>query len=568
MSHQEENKELNQNFENDEMHQNFESRELNQNFEKSLVVDKEVITSQTLPSEYIEPYSREVLVAVLTYPTHVNASNVKLPLPPRQLEKTTALLGLRVPTVDDEFRYLPNYELKFQKFVNHVAGEIDFSTHWNDKKEVEQVFKDHINRYLPEKRVNWGDITTDENTARFIFQGPGFSRVEPFTEIDDLHFFTLYPDEYCSLNVKPVYKVCYAFMKNFSVMDGLERHGTNAYFSNENSYPQLLFIENDNKIYKPFNSLSSNNSESYNQWEYQKFVLRSAAMIYGTVVDHAGICHFTVANSCNMAAKEILPNDHILRRLLQIFTCGSAQINLVASYLLIPAQDGGFSRKGLGNEGLKSILKHGLDNYIWKSFPKQIEDQGLNNSNLPIVQDGIRIWNIIEDFIDKFVNSYIKCKDDTILDTDVLKFWERVREYIPLTNNIPLTLNKSLFKEYLCKVIFSDIAYHTHIGEAVEYFNPYYYSWAIKKNIPSAPKMTLGIDFWVVLGTGVKSPMILDNWFHMFSDQDMFAYCQALFGDFQEKLHELSQEIETENLIRKWVFRNFNPKYSLSSVSI
>jgi hypothetical protein len=522
------------------------------------------IGPQTLPSDVCEPYSREVLLAVLTTPQHPSTKDVKLPQPPHKIEKKKAIFGLEVPAEDDTFKYLPEWELLFQKLMNNVSGEIDFNSQWKDKEEIDKVFAEHINQYLPERRVNWGDITTDENTARFIFQGPGFMKIQPFSNYEDTALSTLYPQVYPTLQ-RPTYKADYSFLKQFNVMPGLENHGCVAYFSGD-IYPKLLFIQNDNKLYINNDNVSTINTS--NEWEYQKYVLRSAAMIYGTVFEHAGFTHLSIANSCNIAAKETLSENHILRRLLQIFTCGSAQINLAAAYLLLPEENGGFSRKGLGNDCVKNILKHGFENFEWKTFPQHIFDAGLSQSTLPIVVDGIQVWNIIEDFINKFIDSYIECQNDQILDNKIVEFWGEIRNHIPLKNNIPELVTKPILKEYLTKMIFNAIAFHTHIGEAAEYFSPYVYSWALKKDIACAPKMTLGIDFWVVMGTGTKSPMLLDNWDHMFSGDSMCDYGKQLFNDFQEELRMLAEKIDFLNTTRDWRFRNFNPRYFLSSVSI
>ena len=429
---------------------------------------------------------------------------------------------------------------------------IDFKTSWLNKEEVDKIFNLYINKHLPEKRVHWTDTTSDESTTRFIFHGPGFMKIETFTEEDHQYLIKTYPQEY-EILPQPQFKVIYDFMKNFQTENnGI---GVNAYFTcKDNEYPQLAFIEN-NELFAPLFSDTKD-------WEYQKFILRSSSMIYSIIFENIGLTHLTIANSCNLASKEVLSTHSCLRRLLHIFTCGTTQMNFKNACLVLPY---GFNRLGLDN--VEKILQYGMDNFIWKTFPQHIIDAGLSNLKLPIIQDGLRVWDIIEEFVINFVNTYIDCENDKIKDIQIINFWNQLQLYFPLKNKLPLTADKTILIEYLSKFIFNVTAFNCHIGEIVEYFNPYTYSFIINKNIPCAPKMSLGINFWTNLRNINTSPMLLDSWNHIFNDFTLFAYANSLFEDFQERLQELAIQIDTENTNRKWRFRNFNPRYFNSSVS-
>lgn len=502
---------------------------------------RKILDNEKIPSEYIDAYSKVVLFEIYTNPEHPIAKDIPLPRDPKPIKTMKCLGNIKVDSSDDDMEYLAKWEQIFQKLNNKVFPYPEFRSVWKDRDEANYVLRTYFKDYLPEKRVYWNDITSDDSTSRFIFQGMGFDMVQQ-ASIEDIKNIV---EEYGITDAsRIVYKVCYNFMKDFHIPDEFDRHGCNAYFSADN-YPKLLYIEKDNELY---------NSKS-NRWEYLKFVLRSAALVYGTVFNHATFTHLTVSNACNIASREILPKDHPLRKILHIFTVGASQVNIAASVLLIPNKNGNIARKGLGDLATQEIMEYGLDNYIWRSFPEQIIHMGLTRLNLPIIHQGLKIWSIIFEFSDNFVNYCIDFENDTY----VKNFWVKLQEYTLLKNKDD-EYSKDKFITYLAKFIWVVTAYHSHIGQVSEYFDPYAYTWSLRKDIPSCSKQSLGIDFITILGTGLSSPMLLDDWNHIFENDTKL---KDQFNIFQDKLRELGN-IRNE----RWPFENFNPKWFLSSVSI
>ncbi len=504
---------------------------------------RKILKNESIPNLYIDAYSKIVLFELFVNPPHTKTRDIKLPLPAKPIKTISCMLNLKCPAEDEDMKYLLKWQINLQKINNMTFSNIDFTTFWKNQEEATYIIDRYFKEYLPPTRVDFSDMTSDDATSRFIFQGMGFDHIEVITIEELLYLKNKYGLPSVS-NIK--YKVCYDFMNNFSVLKGLECHGANAYF-NGHKYPELLYIERKSMLY-------DNNSE---EWEYLKFVLRSAAMNYGTIFHHAAFTHFSVSNACNIASRETLSKDIPLRRLLHIFTVGSAQINLAASVLLIPKYNGGFARKGLGDKGTEDIIKYGLNNHVWRSFPEQINYMELENSTLPIVVQGMRVWNVIFKFCILFVKNCVN-----LADIQIYHFWNKLEEYT-LLNNKKMELNENNFIIYLSKFIFTVTAYHSHIGQAVEYFHPFFYSWALKKDTPCAPKMMTGLDYWTILGTGASSPMLLDNWDHIFAGMD--SSCLVLFHNLQDELRYISETYEPGT---KWEFQNFNPKYFLSSVSI
>nr|KAG5707441.1 hypothetical protein BaRGS_011945 [Batillaria attramentaria] len=271
--------------------------------------------------------------------------------------------------------------------------------------------------------------------------------------------------------------------------------------------PIALFYVNDNKHLMPiaiqlFQQPAADNpvffpSDDPYTWLLAKMWYNLAEGNKHQIATHLYLTHLTM-ESFTLATHRELSGSHPIFRLLKPHYMFTLHVNIKgrASFF---GPTGAFST--LLNTGSDNALRLGAES-LWKwrvnvegTLPKALEDRGMLDKNVlpdfPYRDDGLRIYNAVQNYVENYVNLYYK--DDVVLlaDTEIQSWAEQLSTPRDRggygIKGMPLTEGKLASRDDLVLVatcvIFTSTAQHA----AVNY--PHYDQYSF---LPNYPTLLLG----------------------------------------------------------------------------
>lgn len=307
-------------------------------------------------------------------------------------------------------------------------------------------------------------------------------------------------------------------------------------------------------------------------WQYWKFVWRSALITVITLVDHLHLAHFRAGNILARAVRKTLSPKHPMRRFLSIFTFGTIFVNMNAMHTLIgPShvlhRSGPFKNfealSKLVPESLPSPFEQHhsiLSQEAFDRLPKMMKEA-------PYYQDGRLLVVALRRFIEDFGNVYwsdICDSDGRMKDFEMSNFREALvqdinesRYQTPIKTNT----NCKVFFDILVSYLWTVTGWHRHVGTVADYYaDPDLASFSWKKGEPFArPRQHFQMST-VAAFTGLSQPKLSEDYSHVF--QGIYKEEQAVrvFQTFKAGLELISKEIGRRNEIRMSTlgFKNTN----------
>ena len=244
----------------------------------------------------------------------------------------------------------------------------------------------------------------------------------------------------------------------------------------------------DNPIFLP--------SDHWADWTLAKICYQSAhnqvhrcyctgVIVYSSVfhvlqfhqlISHYFSCHAAM-EAYAMATMRNLPDAHPVQKLLRPHFLNTMAINARARATLI--NTGGIIDLifAIGGEGKNELMKRGGARYNihWTNIKQSIKKRGVDDPNLLpgyyYRDDGLKIWNAIEEFVREIINEFYTSDDDVGNDTE-LQSWAQdlytnafPQDYNKNGNGVPSKIeNKAQLVELCTLIMFTGSSQHAAVN--------------------------------------------------------------------------------------------------------
>eukprot|EP00947_MAST-08B_sp_MAST-8B-sp1_P005819 g5819.t1 len=501
-----------------------------------------------------------------------NARNKKaLTVAELQVPQTSQTSGRTVEILDGAAEVLrtdPSFRKSpastyFFKVLTRLPREPE-TDYFNSPSEAEawmSYLADACNASRVAPEGEWGDMTSDDNFARFMMIGNGSI------------FLHRLPDEGTT---KAGYVCKLNFLGDFRVRPGYERYGADSYFD---ASGKVTHIDVLSQIVRPGDS----------QWEFAKIRARTSAfaMASGT---HLAEAHYKWGNIPHCAIQKHLHHDHPIYRLLAPHYTRSALTALDSCDTINPEM--GMIHRSTTFEwepkGLKSIFVT-LAGRPWKTWREDLDSRGMlgaaevDDLYCPL-GDSLDLIARIRVYVMEYCDVYYADGDQAdeariavSSDDSLRNVFGHCRKW---WSNFPAVESKEDLVYVLTEFIFRVTGWHQHIGNV-----------NLSGTSPAAvcPHMKAGrlygallpntilaiisyLTAGMVKGIGDDAfPSLIDDWSHLLHDDEKGIKAREAFQRFHLSMLEYADVIEKRNAAlgrgRRWINNDFNPQFCKISIA-
>ncbi|MEM7325876.1 MAG: lipoxygenase family protein [Actinomycetota bacterium] len=412
---------------------------------------------------------------------------------------------------------------------------IDDPAPWESSDAADAFIEANFADTLPTPSVEWTDTTSDRAIERLAMQGLAAHRLEPVNDPAD----------------EAAFVVDLSWMVAFPVRSGFLPYGASAYFD-ANGAVLRIHVAHDNRTYTPGDD----------GWEQAKWVWKSSLIAAVTVVDHLGSTHYVASNLVTTVARETLPPDHPLRRLIKAFTYGAVDINRLAASQL--SNKGGLANRTFAftYEGLSRLLLRGVESPDFEPFPKRMDRTESLGDRYLFRRDGLALYDIFSTYVQDYLALYFS-DNEVVRDDHVQAFWQGLQTRAPGLGLRPLATAQQ-FEETLTEFMFSVTGMHAQVGTIVDYLvDPAFMGAKVSPGQRQADAQSTIQVLNLVILTGFEQPPLIGDYRHLLLDEE----ARVVFDQYQESLETLSDQIETRNRTLDQPYQIFNPALLDTSVS-
>ncbi|KAL6469610.1 hypothetical protein MHYP_G00207290 [Metynnis hypsauchen] len=212
-------------------------------------------------------------------------------------------------------------------------------------------------------------------------------------------------------------------------------------------------------------------TDSIWDWLLAKTFVRSAEFHEHELNVHLLRTHL-LAEVFSLATMRNLPSAHPLFKLLMPHTRYTFQINIMARNLWI-SEDGIFKKyTAIGrDDAVNDFLPHSISTLTYSSLclPDNIKERGLEKiPNYYYRDDGLKLWDIINQFVNGTLKCYYKTDDDVKEDPELQNWIREIFEYGFLkkeSSGIPSSFSKvEEVIKFVTMVIFTVSAQHAVVN--------------------------------------------------------------------------------------------------------
>jgi len=437
-----------------------------------------------------------------------------------------------------------------------------------DSKHDMQIWRDKY-MVMPSHNVDWSKdnvLMTDEGMSIFAFQGIGCQytkKIDINEEKGDEYDFAV-PDN-------AVYINDFTFLSRYEVRENLEKYGAAAFFD-VNHEIISIYVSHLDKI------INKQDNDNIHLWKYAKYVWKTCVIAGVTIKDHAIDCHLMYANTLIKAMTTLNPN-HPIYRLLLPFTFRTTYINKSLEMALF--SEGGFIERvwGFPYKEIERISKESKEGFRFKQFNKEIYDKSMQNENntiFPMKQDCNDFFEIMNEFVTKYINTYYqnKTEDELNKDENIKAFFNELKDNLKYDGKLNIDNLINIISNTICFVT----GYHEHVGSAFDYvglnlnwFDSKFYKKNKNHQHYKLEQSKVDFVYFSLLNMliSVRNPMLLNDFTNNLLNDEHEKGLKKIYNDWQNKLRELVKRIGNDNdNQRRFPFQNFNPKFMECSVSI
>ena len=299
------------------------------------------------------------------------------------------------------------------------------------------------------------------------------------------------------------------------------------------------------------------------------------------MISTIGFIHSIESNYLVTCVRENLPIFHPFRRLLDIFTYRTININCGVKLSLLEKGMLIHRLAGFDIKGLKTAYGDIADSYKFVSPHERVDKSMLNVSDsiFPIVNDSRKLTKIICDLVVDWINLYYQDENDFVNDNYIKLFYRKLCHKLKININ-----NKELYKLSIKSFVYvigglitSVTGYHELVGSVMDLagVNPKWIDSKIYKYVEGEkPKLEqskndFALVIAIVMLTGLKQPKLINDFSHVIVKDEKYEDGQAVLRKWQVSLKQLEAEIDKKNQeSRRIAFNSFNPRMLECSVSI
>lgn len=288
--------------------------------------------------------------------------------------------------------------------------------------------------FLPHEFARW---TRDEEFGRQILNGVNPVIIERCTKLPSnfpVAASLIEESLVRGLSFEDEMKAGHIYICNLKVMDGLTCQpgwycAAPICLLYVNKKRQLVPIAiqlkqkpgSDNPIFYP--------SDHWPDWLLAKLYYQSASTQFHQIATHYLSCHAAM-EVYSMGTMRNLPDAHPVHKLLKPHFRYTMAINTKARERLIC--DGGSIDKifAIGGEGRRQLMRIGGKAYsiYWTNIKRSVKERGVDDPNLLpgyyYRDDGLKIWQAVEDFVADILNEFYASDEDVKDDTE-LQNWAK-----------------------------------------------------------------------------------------------------------------------------------------------
>ncbi|XP_033998510.1 arachidonate 15-lipoxygenase B-like isoform X2 [Trematomus bernacchii] len=235
------------------------------------------------------------------------------------------------------------------------------------------------------------------------------------------------------------------FLGDYKIMEGLSTKVIDGKPTVVTPALCLLYLNPQKKLLPIAIQLSQQPSEenpiflptdSESDWMLAKMFVRSADALHHLLVSHLLRTHL-LPEVFTMATLRNLPKNHPLHKLLTPHHRFTIPINILARETLLgPGQF--FSKTSLDKEGQLELMRRGLSRTTYSSLclPENIAARGLESiPNFHFRDDALRLWSIINSFIQSMVAYYYPSDSEVSADSELQEWINEIFYYGFLGND-------------------------------------------------------------------------------------------------------------------------------------
>ena len=361
-----------------------------------------------------------------------------------------------------------------------------------------------------------------------------------------------------------VYISDFSALSAYGVRRGFERYGAIAYFDKAKCLKAIYWSHGNKMVYPP----KSEDPQERKLWEHAKWAWKVTMMVHITAIDHLTWTHFIDSATLVKNSVKYLGHKNPLRIFIKPFTYNTANIDFGAESGLI--NDKGFVHHiaAWHRAQLKDALNFARHIYkfvpIYEKVHPSMRDEP--DTEYPFYQDSLRYYEIMEDYVEGFIDNHWPRDEDLFRNEEIKKFYERVCEDL----GIEMVETKEEFIDTLTNLFVIVTGFHEHVGTVADFvINPLFACARIEPGYEECSKQNFIQLSALATLTGLKEPDISGDWSHLFQDKYGFNdNDRNNYKEFRNSLKLFQLVIEKRNAESKYKSNSFNPKYIQTSVSV
>lgn len=485
----------------------------------------------------------------------ISMDRVALPKKKAKLGKRTLAIGKRwVPETDEDETppSLPFNPLPIAMAVFRMM-KMDEKPFYFENDAQAELYKKVMfgSGALPLPSSEFKDPTADNFLSKLCFFGIAQQLLQRYDDDSGAELYAVDTTELAGLPLR----------------DGYEKYGARAVFNDKRELLSVYTSAAD-KTYTPADAASCPE-----EWEHAKWVFKCSTFLHITADAHLVQTHWTIANVATIAVRSQLHHDHPIRRVLKVFTFGTASVNNGSSYILREKKATLHRLTGLTFKGLTAVLELCATRHKFKTLPQMVEEKRLGEgvkAVVPISSEGLELWALYHEFFTAYVGAFFENDVAVLADEELREFWTCIDrcggDEVDGDYGLP-SLSVASLIDYCTHVAYSVTAQHELVGGVAPYIAHNCASTSIRPG-----KNEMDVNVMTAIGvltafTGFRNPNIMDDWRHLLPLEPA-AVRDTMWKGLMDGMGKLAESIEVKNASREQPCNCFNPKYLECSVSV
>ncbi|XP_012687556.2 hydroperoxide isomerase ALOXE3-like [Clupea harengus] len=335
-----------------------------------------------------------------------------------------------------QFSYTKTFDFAYNAVTQLLAlkleGLADNKMTWESMNELDRILCENRNKTIDYVQEHWDE---DEFFGYQFLNGINPMMIQRCSKLPVNFPVTegMVKDSLGGSSLEVEMKRGNIFLCDYKMLDGLvgnEVHGRQQYLtaplvllycdSNDMMMPIAIQLGQKAGVHHPIFLPT----DSKNDWQLAKIYVRAAEFSVQEVDIHLLRTHL-LAEVFTMATLRNLPSPHPLFKLLIRHTRYTLQINILARNRLI-SEDGVITKySGIGGAALDELLLRATASLTYSSLclPDNISERGLDEvPHYYYRDDGLKLWNVINKYVEGVLQHYYKSDDDVKKDTE-LQSW-------------------------------------------------------------------------------------------------------------------------------------------------